>query len=44
MVDEPLDSPDSVIEAQETVWASRQAHPEVVRGDDPVALRRQSQG
>jgi hypothetical protein len=44
MVDEPLDSPDPVIEVQETVRASRQSHPEVVGGDDPVALRRQSQG
>jgi hypothetical protein len=40
MVDQAMDGLDTVSQAQKTVWAGGQAHPEVVRGDDPMAFGR----
>jgi len=41
VVDQAMNGLDTVSKAQETVWASGQAHPEVVRSDDPMAFGRQ---
>jgi hypothetical protein len=41
VVDQAMDGLDTVSKAQETVWASGLAHPEVVGGNDPMAFGRQ---